>query len=115
MGYQISEECGQCGRCQRICPAGAIVKKDRQYVIIVEKCESCGTCAAECPKGAITFAGPWEEGATGNGADSMPASMCFQCEGRGGRRGNIFVTIRINRCTFVPGDRSGNPHSGPRP
>lgn len=53
MAYRIGDDCRQCGRCQEICPAGAIVNEGRRYVIIPDKCESCGACAAECPEGAI--------------------------------------------------------------
>ena len=57
MSYQISGDCKLCGICQKVCPVGAIIIKDKAYVIDGEKCKSCGACAAECPRAAIAFLG----------------------------------------------------------
>ena len=55
MSYQIGAGCKLCGKCQKVCPADAIILSDQHYVIVQEKCRSCGACMAECPKGAIDF------------------------------------------------------------
>ncbi|WP_312889822.1 DUF362 domain-containing protein [Pelorhabdus rhamnosifermentans] len=57
MGYQISAMCKQCGKCQSVCPVGAIVINNGQYEIIPERCKSCGACASACPVSAIKRSG----------------------------------------------------------
>ncbi len=80
MSYQITVECVQCGMCEEICQAGAIVKMDQKYVIIAEKCESCGACAAECPKGAITSSGPTANFESEHTSTRLPE--WGECDGR---------------------------------
>ena len=47
-------ECTLCGRCEQVCPAGAITV-DSMVNIDTEKCLECGKCVSECPQGAITI------------------------------------------------------------
>ncbi len=46
--------CIGCMKCQRECPAGAIVVKDALAVVDPEKCIGCGKCAEVCPRHIIT-------------------------------------------------------------
>jgi len=49
--------CIGCMKCQRECPADAIVVKDNIAVVDVTKCVQCGHCADICPRGIITYFG----------------------------------------------------------
>ena len=49
--------CIGCMKCQRECPADAIVVKDNLAVIDVTKCVQCGHCADICPRHIITYFG----------------------------------------------------------
>jgi len=57
----VPERCTMCGRCQEVCPQGAIVGEpyvpylgdNRPYVIRVKKCDGCGRCVDACPVDAI--------------------------------------------------------------
>jgi len=46
--------CNNCGTCIRVCPAKAVVKKDR-HEIITKDCLVCNECAASCKQEAIHF------------------------------------------------------------
>ena len=46
--------CNNCGTCIRVCPAKAIVKKDR-HEIITKDCLVCNECASSCKQEAIHF------------------------------------------------------------
>ncbi len=49
--------CIQCGKCEDICPVGAISKnKKGVYVIDKEQCLGCGACDDICPFGVVVFA-----------------------------------------------------------
>jgi ferredoxin len=57
----VAERCTMCGRCQEVCPRGAIVGDpyipyrgdNRPYLILERKCDGCGHCVAACPVRAI--------------------------------------------------------------
>ena len=51
--YLIKSECVGCGICAGICPAKAIVIKDKKAVIDREKCIRCFCCQEFCPKSAM--------------------------------------------------------------
>ncbi len=47
------DKCVGCGNCAKICPAGAIVIKNKKALINQEKCIGCGECIVVCPTSAI--------------------------------------------------------------
>jgi uncharacterized Fe-S center protein len=46
-------KCVKCGLCVRICPVGAIEKKEKAYCILKDKCIGCAQCISVCPTGAV--------------------------------------------------------------
>ena len=61
--------CIQCGKCARVCEAGAITQNPKTGVYMINKklCTSCGKCVAECPMKVM--AAPAEG----------PTSKCLSC------------------------------------
>ena len=49
--------CIGCMKCQRECPADAIVVKDNLAVVDVTKCVQCGHCSDICPRHIINYFG----------------------------------------------------------
>ena len=47
--------CIACGKCQRVCPSGAIILVNNVPVIDYSKCTHCGKCAQECPRKCIKY------------------------------------------------------------
>lgn len=54
-GYQIGEECIECGQCVPLCCTGAI-SKGTPYLIEPTLCLECGNCTEICPVDAIIHA-----------------------------------------------------------
>lgn len=54
------QRCVACGKCQRVCPFGAIqeatVRGQTKVEVIATVCQGCGVCTATCPQGAIQLA-----------------------------------------------------------
>jgi pyruvate ferredoxin oxidoreductase delta subunit len=49
--------CKSCGRCELVCPDGAVHVVEEAYVIDYDYCKGCGLCAYECPTDAIEMVG----------------------------------------------------------
>lgn len=49
----ILDKCVGCGLCLKVCPAQAIVLKDKKAVIDLDKCTLCGACPESCKFEAI--------------------------------------------------------------
>ena len=47
------DECIGCGKCAEVCPANAIVIKNKKAIIDKKKCITCFCCQEFCPKGAM--------------------------------------------------------------
>ena len=46
--------CAQCGECLKVCPEGAIYRReDGAYIVVAEKCTNCGLCIPVCKPGVI--------------------------------------------------------------
>jgi len=55
-GLYIAPNCIGCGACARLCPAEAIVKKER-YAVQTNECIRCGKCETACAAKAIQKGG----------------------------------------------------------
>ena len=66
MSYSITDACGGCTACARLCPVAAIsgVPKEK-HMINPKRCVACGVCARVCTKNAV-------EDAAGNPLPRVP-------------------------------------------
>lgn len=62
MAYAIDQdECTGCGKCQPVCPVGAITGGGSYYVIEADTCNECigfsesPLCIAECPIEGVIY------------------------------------------------------------
>lgn len=54
----LASNCIGCGLCERVCPAGAVVREEAKKVrILPEKCTHCGACARVCVAEALVLKG----------------------------------------------------------
>jgi formate hydrogenlyase subunit 6/NADH:ubiquinone oxidoreductase subunit I len=62
------EKCILCGRCGKVCPAGAIALRtsssEKSVRIFVGHCVFCSECAMICPVSAITMSDVWNTAVT---------------------------------------------------
>jgi formate hydrogenlyase subunit 6/NADH:ubiquinone oxidoreductase subunit I len=62
------EKCILCGRCGKVCPAGAIALRtsasEKTVRIFVGHCVFCSECAMICPVSAITMTKVWDTAVT---------------------------------------------------
>ena len=68
-GEAKPQVCVQCGKCAKVCEAGAITQNPKTGVYMINKklCNGCGKCAEVCPFGVMV---PNENG---------PTSKCIAC------------------------------------
>ncbi|MDR0806836.1 MAG: 4Fe-4S dicluster domain-containing protein [Enterobacteriaceae bacterium] len=71
--------------CAKVCPKGAIVRRNNSIQVIQEKCIGCKTCAIACPFGAMSIV---TKSITISSDDGIPAKYqkteahkCDLCEG----------------------------------
>ncbi len=62
------EKCILCGRCGKVCPAGAISLRtsptEKSVRIFVGHCIFCGECSRICPVSAISMSNVWDAAVT---------------------------------------------------
>jgi ferredoxin len=54
-GYVVVHGCRKCGKCDNICPAGALYRVDGEARIDYDKCTLCGKCIEICPNKALVY------------------------------------------------------------
>ncbi|MGM0770897.1 MAG: 4Fe-4S binding protein, partial [Halobacteriota archaeon] len=47
--------CNNCGKCDNICPFGALIIKDGKATIDYGKCTFCMKCISACPLKALVY------------------------------------------------------------
>lgn len=55
----IDDKCNLCGRCQKVCPAGAIVSDGGRFRVVDRLCVGCLCCYEICPGGAMDLRKGW--------------------------------------------------------
>ncbi len=53
--FYVTDKCTGCGKCQSVCPVGAISLKDGKPVWVKDKCAKCTGCINRCPVEAIQY------------------------------------------------------------
>ncbi|WP_082087249.1 4Fe-4S binding protein [Methanococcoides methylutens] len=54
-GYIAVIGCNNCGKCDNICPFGALQIRDGKATIDYSKCTVCMKCISVCPVKALVF------------------------------------------------------------
>lgn len=49
------ERCCRCGKCEKVCPTGAIMVDDDIFRIASSLCNECGQCVDRCREGALSL------------------------------------------------------------
>lgn len=57
-----TENCNHCGKCEAVCPTGAIKLEESGVVTNLEKCCLCMACVAACPKQGRILPPPMQAG-----------------------------------------------------
>lgn len=57
-----TESCILCGKCEAVCPTGAVAVTAKEVRTELEKCMLCMACTAVCPENARILPGPLQEG-----------------------------------------------------
>lgn len=53
--FYTTEECENCGQCEKVCPSQVIQMQDRKPKWIERKCSHCTACINRCPSQAIEY------------------------------------------------------------
>ena len=54
-GYIVVLGCKKCGKCDNVCPTGALQKDNGMVKIDYDKCTLCMKCVDVCPNKALVY------------------------------------------------------------
>ncbi|WP_321430536.1 4Fe-4S binding protein [uncultured Methanolobus sp.] len=54
-GFIVSIGCRKCGKCENVCPNGALYRVNGFVNVDHEKCDLCMKCVKVCPNKALVY------------------------------------------------------------
>jgi formate hydrogenlyase subunit 6/NADH:ubiquinone oxidoreductase subunit I len=108
------EKCILCGRCGKVCPAGAIALRtsasEKTVRIFVGHCVFCSECAMICPVSAITMTKVWDIAVTDRlSRDTMSAREVKRRPKKKAKQDSNSVEGERQESTIAPDDSTTMP------
>ncbi len=97
---RVTDECTDCGICQKRCPQGAI--PDDPFATDTSECIACQTCVRVCPTNAVSFA-PARGGVQKGAEGFIPSRRQFLASGLTGGLAGVLTLTGLHR----PENREG--------
>jgi len=108
------EKCILCGRCGKVCPAGAIALRtsasEKTVRIFVGHCVFCSECAMICPVSAITMSKVWDTAVTDRlSRDTMSAREVKRRPKSKAKQDSNSMESERRESTLAPDDSTTTP------